>query len=165
MTSVQGGKILADVRTDSFHSGPLRPGTQHTSTPLTDNQHNMFRWQQPHRVKVSDDLNQRGLSWKVNRAGLRVYRRLKSHRHRTLRTDIHTNRSWAEVVKFCTSEKTATCQQSRRHFQQLKWTQLLCVVLLSLSVMVRSRIFSRAIVVELDSEGSIASTFTRNVEL
>ena len=32
------------------------------STPLTDNQH-MFRWQQPRRVKVSDDLNQRGLSW------------------------------------------------------------------------------------------------------
>ena len=91
--------------TDSFHSGPLRPGTQHTSTPLTDNHHNMFRWQQPRRVKVSDDLNQRGLSWKVNRAGLRVYRRLKSHRHRTLRTDIHTNRSWAELVKFCTSEK------------------------------------------------------------
>ena len=62
MTSVQGGKILADVRTDSFYSGPLRPGTQHTSTPLTDNQHNMFRWQQLRRVKVSDDLNQRGLS-------------------------------------------------------------------------------------------------------
>ena len=31
MTSVQGGKILADVRTDSFHSGPLCPGNQHTS--------------------------------------------------------------------------------------------------------------------------------------
>ena len=98
-------QILADVRTGSFHSGPLRPGTQHTSTSLTDNQHNTFRWQQPRCVKVSDNLNQRGLSWKVNRAGLRVYHRLKSHRHRTLCTDIHTNRSWAEVVKFCTSEK------------------------------------------------------------
>ena len=59
MTSVQGGKILAGVRTDSFHLGPLRPGNQHTSTPLTDNQHtstpltdnqHMFRWQQPRRV-------------------------------------------------------------------------------------------------------------------
>ena len=35
MTGVKGGKILADVKTDSFHSRPLRPG----------NQHNMFRWQ------------------------------------------------------------------------------------------------------------------------
>ena len=50
-------------------------------------------------------LEPKGLELKVNQAGRRVYRRLKSHRHRTLRTDIHTNRSWAEVVKFCTSEK------------------------------------------------------------
>ena len=35
MTSVQGGKILADAWTDSLHSGPLRPGNQHTPTPLT----------------------------------------------------------------------------------------------------------------------------------
>ena len=50
-------------------------------------------------------LEPKGLELKVNQAGRRVYRRLKSHRHRTLRTDIHTNRSWGEVVKFCTSEK------------------------------------------------------------
>ena len=87
MTSVQGDKILADVRTDRFHSEPLRPGNQHTSTPLTDNQLNMFRWQQRRRVEVSEGLSQRGLSWSVfnvNQAGLRVYCHLKkSHRHWT----------------------------------------------------------------------------------
>ena len=37
---------------------------------------------------------------------------------------------------------------------------VLSVSSLSLSFMIRSRIFSRATIVELDSEGSIVSTFT-----
>ena len=127
MTSVQGGKILADIRTDSFHSGPLRPSTQHTSTPLTDNQHNMFRWQQPRRVKVSDDFNQRGLSrsWAVKR-GLGVYRRLKSHiaTAQDLHTDIHTDKSGAEVVKFCTSEKDSNIPTNTSPFY---WLACACV--------------------------------------
>ena len=102
MTSVQGGKILADIRTDSFYSGPLRPDNQHTSTPFTDNQHNMLRWQRPRRVEVSEDLSQRGLSWWCSQRESGRTESLPSFERATdtWHTDRHTQgrTSWAEVV-------------------------------------------------------------------
>ena len=87
MTSVQGGKILADVRTGSFRSGPLCPANQHMYIYTIDRQpvqHVQMATTTPRRQSEGLSLR-RGSSWNVlnvNSAGLRVYRRLKkSHRY------------------------------------------------------------------------------------
>ena len=73
---------------------------------------------------VSKSLFQSALSWNVlnvNRAGLRVYRRLKkNHNHGHTDSKI---KSWAEVVRFSTSERQ---QQSRHHFHITRSFRLPC---------------------------------------
>ena len=74
---MHGSKLLADARTDNFHSGPLRPANQHTTTPLTD-QH-MFSWQRLRSVEVvkvltpkyfcSDHNFQKIMLWRTNFSG------------------------------------------------------------------------------------------------
>ena len=99
MTSVQGSKILADVRTDSLHSGPLCPGNQHTSTytPLT-------RQPAQHVQMATTTLRRQSLKACAKRAW--VERRATDIGHTQGHTDSKI-KSWAEVVRFCTSEKTA----------------------------------------------------------